>query len=60
MKTMLHNCTVYGWQLKPIMRKGTVIKVVVRSETMSLELRDSMKKSPCSLKELAESIGMRK
>lgn len=42
------------------MRKGQVIKVVVQSSDLKIEFRDSMKKSPTSLKELAQSVGMTK
>lgn len=60
MKSMLHDCETYGWTLRPIMRKGQVIKVVVQSSDLKIEFRDSMKKSPTSLKELAQSVGMTK
>jgi len=60
MKAMLHECTEFGWSLKPIMRKGAVIKVTVAINDLRIELRDSMKKVETDLKSLGKLVGLDK
>ena len=60
MKSMLHDCETYGWKLKPIMRKGAVIKVVVEFDELRVEFRDSMKKINSDLRSIGKLIGLEK